>query len=199
MTSRLNKTEKIVISIVTYGMAVLTVILLFISGFRPAGLVFLALGLPLILVATTLKLTGCIILALGTSAVALPFLVFELHAPDLFLAFVAMSLKAKSIIANPGDILIILAPLTVFYLISYVMLSIVGKLFFQRGNAVAMVYGVVMRDLSIALAIAINAFGEQGSNAALVIAVSYIIQVQSAAWYVKFTDKLFGPPPQEEV
>jgi len=92
VTSRLNKTEKIVISIVTYGMAVLTVILLFISGFRPAGLVFLALGLPLVLVATTLKLTGCIILALGTSAVALPFLVFELHAPDLFLAFVAMSL-----------------------------------------------------------------------------------------------------------
>lgn len=54
-----------------------------------------------------------------------------------------------------------------------------------------------MRNLSIALAIAINAFGEAGANAALVIALSYIIQVQSAAWYVKVTDKVFGPSPEE--
>ncbi len=25
-------------------------------------------------------------------------------------------------------------------------------------------------------------------------AVAYIVQVQSAAWYVKFTDRFFGPP-----
>lgn len=49
-----------------------------------------------------------------------------------------------------------------------------------------------MRNLSIALAIAINAFGPQGSSAALVVAMAYIIQVQSAAWYVKFADTLFG-------
>jgi hypothetical protein len=49
-----------------------------------------------------------------------------------------------------------------------------------------------MSNLSIALAIAINAFGEAGANAALVIALAYIIQVQSAAWYVQFTDRLFG-------
>ena len=52
-----------------------------------------------------------------------------------------------------------------------------------------------MRNLSIALAIAINAFGKQGASAALVVAVAYIIQVQSAAWYVKLTDKIFGPAP----
>jgi ACR3 family arsenite efflux pump ArsB len=50
-----------------------------------------------------------------------------------------------------------------------------------------------MRNLSIALAVAINAFGSQGSDAALVVAMAYIIQVQSAAWYVRFTDRLFGP------
>jgi ACR3 family arsenite transporter len=49
-----------------------------------------------------------------------------------------------------------------------------------------------MRNLSIALAIAINAFGPQGSTAALVVAMAYIIQVQSAAWYVKFTDRIYG-------
>jgi arsenite transporter len=49
-----------------------------------------------------------------------------------------------------------------------------------------------MRNLSIALAVAINAFGEAGSDAALVISVAYIIQVQSVAWYVKLTDRVFG-------
>ena len=91
MTSRLNQTEKIVISIVTYGMAILAIILLFVSGFRPAGLVFAALAVPLTLVATGLKLRGGIILALATSAMAVPFLILELHEIGLFLAFVAMS------------------------------------------------------------------------------------------------------------
>ncbi len=30
----------------------------------------------------------------------------------------------------------------------------------------------------------------QGSSAALVIAIAYIIQAQSAAWYVKFTKRM---------
>ena len=108
------------------------------------------------------------------------------------IAFVAMSLKAKNIIANPADIVSILIPLSVFYLASYVLLSVTGKLFFKREDAVAMVFGVVMRDLSIALAIAMTAFGKQGLTIALLIALAYVIQIQSAAWYVYFVDKIFG-------
>ena len=40
-------------------------------------------------------------------------------------------------------------------------------------------------------------FREHGADAALVIAVSYIIQVQSAAWWVKLTPNLFGPLEEE--
>lgn len=114
------------------------------------------------------------------------------------IAFVAMSLKAKNIIANPGDIVTILLPLIVFYLISYIFLSVVGKLFFTRGDAIAMVFGVVMRDLSIALAIAMTAFGEQGLTIALLISLAYVIQIQSAAWYVRFSEKIFGKAPEAE-
>ncbi|MEA5448071.1 hypothetical protein VB780_05785 [Leptolyngbya sp. CCNP1308] len=75
--------------------------------------------------------------------------------------------------------------------------SLVGKLLFNREDAIALVYGAVMRNLSIALAIAITAFGgEQGSEIALIIAMAYIIQVQAAAWYVKLTDRIFGPAEQ---
>jgi ACR3 family arsenite transporter len=101
------------------------------------------------------------------------------------IAFVAMALKAKHIIANPGDIVAILIPLAVFYLITYVLLSLAGRIFLKREDAIAMVFGVVMRDLSIALAIAMTAFGKQGLTIALLIALAYVIQIQSAAWYVR--------------
>ena len=114
------------------------------------------------------------------------------------IAFVAMSLKAKSIVANPGDIVLIITPLIVFYLVSYVVLSIVGRLFFSRNDAIAMVFGVVMRDLSIALAIAMTAFGKQGITIALLIALAYVIQIQSAAWYVKLVDWIFGRVEENE-
>lgn len=115
----------------------------------------------------------------------------------LGIVFVAIALKAKQIYGNPAIIGAIFLPLLLIYLFNFLLSTLVGKFFFKRGDAIALVYGTVMRNLSIALAIAINAFGAQGTNAALVIAVSYIIQVQSAAWYVKFTDKIFGPPPEE--
>jgi arsenite transporter len=51
---------------------------------------------------------------------------------------------------------------------------------------------VVMRDLSIALAIAMTAFGKQGFTIALLIALAYVIQIQTAAWYVKLVDTIFG-------
>jgi ACR3 family arsenite transporter len=111
----------------------------------------------------------------------------------LGIVFVAMALKAKTVIASPGLLLIIFIPLLLLYGCNFILSTLVGRTFFNRGDGIALVYGTVMRNLSIALAIAINAFGEAGANAALVIALAYIIQVQSAAWYVKFTDRIFGP------
>jgi predicted Na+-dependent transporter len=90
----------------------------------------------------------------------------------------------------------IFIPLLMVYFLNFSLSTIVGRIFFTRDDAIALVYGTVMRNLSIALAIAINAFGSAGSETALVIAVSYIIQVQAAAWYVKLTDSIFGPVQQ---
>ena len=109
------------------------------------------------------------------------------------IVFIAMALKARAIAAAPVMLAYILIPLVIIYGFNFIFSSIVGKRFLSRGDAIALVYGSVMRNLSIALAIAINAFGKEGASAALVVAVAYIIQVQSAAWYVKLTDKIFGP------
>ncbi|WP_028581084.1 arsenic resistance protein [Desulfogranum japonicum] len=114
----------------------------------------------------------------------------------LGIVFVAMALKAKTITAQPGMLVSIFLPLLILYGLNFALSTVVGKTMFGRNDGIALVYGTVMRNLSIALAIAINAFGEAGANAALVIALAYIIQVQSAAWYVRFTDSVFGELPQ---
>lgn len=110
----------------------------------------------------------------------------------LGIVFIAIAIKAKSIAGSPQLLASILTPLAVIYLFNFTLSTIVGRLFLPRGDAIALVYGSVMRNLSIALAIAINAFGVEGSSAALVVAIAYIIQVQSAAWYVRLTDRVFG-------
>jgi arsenite transporter len=118
----------------------------------------------------------------------------------LGIVFVAMALKAKDIISNPLDLLSFLLPLAILYGGNFLLSTLVGKLWFERGDAIALVYGTVMRNLSIALAIAMTAFGkEQGSEIALIIAMAYIIQVQAAAWYVQFTDRIFGAVPESNI
>ena len=108
----------------------------------------------------------------------------------LAIVFVAVGMKAKMIVGQPQLLLAITIPLVLFYGLNYVISTLLGKALLPRGDAIAVVYGTVMRNLSIALGIAVAQFG---AEAALVLAVAYIIQVQSAAWYVKSTDRVFGP------
>jgi ACR3 family arsenite efflux pump ArsB len=112
----------------------------------------------------------------------------------LGIVYVAMSLKSSAITANPAILLTYLIPLALLYAVNFLLSTIIGKLFFNRGDGIALVYGTVMRNLSIALAIAMTAFSEKGSEIAIILALAYIVQVQSAAWYVKFTDSIFGKP-----
>lgn len=115
----------------------------------------------------------------------------------LGIIFVAMALKARSIINNPITILNMILPLILFYLVNFLITSLIGRLVFPRDDAIALVYGSVMRNLSVALAISMVAFGPAGVEIALIIAVAYVIQVQAAAWYITLADKVFGPLPQE--
>ncbi|MDP8050862.1 arsenic resistance protein [Pasteurella atlantica] len=110
----------------------------------------------------------------------------------LGIVFVAMALKAKSITAEPTVLISYLTPIIILYVINFTLSTIVAKIFFNREDAIAVVYGTVMRNLSIALAIAMTVFGESGAEISIVIAMAYIIQVQAAAWYVKLSDRIFG-------
>lgn len=111
----------------------------------------------------------------------------------LGIVFVAIALKANELASRPGELLQLIGPLLALYGINYLLSTLIARIMLPRGDAIALVYGTVMRNLSIALALAMNAFGEGSSDAALLITLAYIIQVQSAAWYVKLTDRIFGP------
>jgi ACR3 family arsenite efflux pump ArsB len=108
----------------------------------------------------------------------------------LAIVFVAVGLKARMILGDPGLLLAIAVPLLIFYAVNFALSTVVGRLLLPRGDAIAVVYGTVMRNLSIALGIAVAQFGPE---AALVLAAAYIVQVQAAAWYVKATPRVFGP------
>jgi ACR3 family arsenite efflux pump ArsB/CBS domain-containing protein len=110
----------------------------------------------------------------------------------LGIVFVAMALKAKTIFNDPLLLVDIFIPLLLLYISNFIISTLIGKLFFNRGDAIALLYGSVMRNLSIALAIAMTAFGKEGSDIALVISLGYVIQVQMGAWVVKFTDQIYG-------
>jgi len=110
----------------------------------------------------------------------------------LGVVFVAMALKAAAIWAHPQAVLSLLVPTLLLYGFNYAVSTWVARNYFARAEGVALIYGTVMRNLSIALAIALNSFGAQGTDAALVLCFAYIVQVQSAAWYVTFTDAIFG-------
>ena len=110
----------------------------------------------------------------------------------LGIVFTAMALKANTILDNPAGLLSLLLPLLLMYGFTFSLGTIVGRLFFARNDAIALVYGTAPKNLSIALAIAMNAFGKQGSEIALVIALAFVIQIQSSAWYNRFVDRIFG-------
>ena len=90
-------------------------------------------------------------------------------------------------------------PLLVLYGVNFALSTALARGLFARGDGIALVYGTVMRNLSIALAIAMGVFGAAGAEAALLIALAYVVQVQAAAWYVRLTPRLFGPAPEAGV
>lgn len=104
----------------------------------------------------------------------------------MFIIFSSISMKAKSIINNPDLLINSIVILVAFYLINFTLSTIIGRYFYNKEDGYALVYGTVMRNLSIALGLAIASFG---ADTALIITLAFILQVQGAAWYGKLSSK----------
>lgn len=104
----------------------------------------------------------------------------------LFIIFTSISMKAKVILNKPEQLISTILLLILFYIINFGLSTLVVKKFYNQSDGYALVYGTVMRNLSIALGLAIASFGP---DTALIITLAFILQVQSAAWYGKLSSK----------
>lgn len=102
----------------------------------------------------------------------------------LFIIFSSISMKSQVILKNPKIILSSMVILILFYFFNFLISTIVSRKIFKKEDGYALIYGTVMRNLSIALGLAISSFGPE---TALIITLAFILQVQSAAWYGKLS------------
>lgn len=106
------------------------------------------------------------------------------------IVFISTAMRAKVIVANPLMLVKILVVLAVAYGFSFILVTLIAKAMFNKEDGIALVYGTVMRNLSIALAIALSLFSETGGEIALIVAVAFVVQIQGAAIYLKILTKL---------
>jgi len=78
----------------------------------------------------------------------------------IIMVFVVMALKSRSFFMNPLIILSLILPLIIFYGINYITGTFIGFKFFPGQDALALVFGSVIRNPSIALTIAMTSFGK---------------------------------------
>jgi ACR3 family arsenite efflux pump ArsB len=109
------------------------------------------------------------------------------------IVFISTAMRAKVIVADPAMMVRIFLVLSVSYFIAFLIVTLIAKAMFEREEGIALIYGTVMRNLSIALAIALSIFATAGSEVALIVAVGFVVQIQGAALYLKLVDKVYKP------
>lgn len=104
----------------------------------------------------------------------------------IFLIFTSVSTNAARLAANLDLVAVALAVIACFYALNYLLSILIGRALFSPEEAVALVFGTALRNLSISLGLAATAFGP---DAALAVALGFLIQQQAAAWFIRFNER----------
>lgn len=104
----------------------------------------------------------------------------------LIIVLLSVGMKAKTIASNPIIIMHSLVAVVVFYMINYLLITFIARKTLVEKDGYSLVYGTVMRNLSVALGIAVASFSP---DTALIITLAYVLQIQSAAWYGMLSKK----------
>lgn len=106
----------------------------------------------------------------------------------LLVVFFSMAVKSNKILSDLSSTFLIIVPLLIYYFSLLAISHFVGMRTLDRGRAIALVYSCGVRDLTIALGIAVRMFPE----AVLLISIGYMIQPPLAAFYLQFLRKSVG-------
>lgn len=104
----------------------------------------------------------------------------------IFIIFTSISMNAPRIISRWDIFAIALLVQVIFYGLNYLLVVLVGRTFFEEKDALSLVFGTVLRNLSISIGLAATAFGP---NAALMVSLAFLIQQQAAAWFIKLNER----------
>lgn len=100
----------------------------------------------------------------------------------LYIVFVSVSARASMIVNNLELILIATVVLILFYFLNFAISTFFAVKFFNRGDGIALVNGTVLRNLSIAIGLAVASFG---AEAALIVTIAFVVQQQGITLYGK--------------
>lgn len=111
----------------------------------------------------------------------------------LYVIFMSAATRAQHLLSDPEALVTGLLTLLLFYLANFAVSTLAGRWFLDSADAYTLVYTTVLRNLSIALGMALALYGAQ---AAFLVSLAFIVQVQGAVWYDRAAKRFrfFGQP-----
>jgi ACR3 family arsenite transporter len=109
----------------------------------------------------------------------------------MLIVFIAMTMRSRSILADPVASASTIVPLVVFYAVILAVGAGLGRALLDTERGVALVYATSMRNLSIAVAVVVAA-GSVPAEAVLPIALAYILQPPLGAVYMHYRRDVVG-------
>lgn len=103
----------------------------------------------------------------------------------MLIVFIAMAMRAESILTDPVASGVTIVPIVLFYASILAIGAAIGRVLLDTASGVALVYATSMRNLSIAVAIVVAA-PTVPQTAVLPIALAYLLQPPLGAFYMHY-------------
>ena len=104
----------------------------------------------------------------------------------VYIIFTSMSMKATMIFSYPALLVNGLLSLAIWYALVVLICAVVGRLAFNRTDAITLLMNVELRNLAISIGLAVTAFSPQTG---MMVALAFLFQQQAVIWFCKFEKK----------
>lgn len=104
----------------------------------------------------------------------------------VYMIFTSVSNNAHRIISGLDMLITAFFVQVAFYAINYLVAVFISRKFFNREDGISFVFSTVLRNLAISIGLAATTFGD---TAALMVSLAFLIQGQSAAWFIRLNQK----------
>jgi ACR3 family arsenite efflux pump ArsB len=105
----------------------------------------------------------------------------------MYVVFTSVSMKAGMMFSYPELMVQAVSSVLLWYMFVFLICIVTGRLFFNRKDAMTLLLNVELRNLAIAIGLAITAFTPE---TAMMVALGFLFQQQFAIWFWKL-DKRF--------